>query len=75
MKVCIEFLFKFHILKSGVNDWEQKEVHLILFPSDLLPHAAHLNKLHNPEGYVCVCWGGGEFFEPGNPKGGELKQF
>ena len=26
--------------------------------------------------YVCVCvWGGGEFFEPGNPKGGKLKQF
>ena len=33
MKVCIEFLFKLHILKSGVNDWEQKEVHLILSPS------------------------------------------
>ena len=22
-----------------------------------------------------MCAGGGEFFEPGNPKGGELKQF
>ena len=33
MKMCIEFLFKFHILKSGVNDREQKEVHLILSPS------------------------------------------
>ena len=57
MKMCIEFLFKFHILKSGVNDWKQKEVHLILSPS-----AATCNtfkqELHNPEGYVCV-WGGG----------------
>ena len=33
MKVCIEFLLKYHILKSGVNDWEQKEDHLILSPS------------------------------------------
>ena len=24
---------------------------------------------------MCVCGGGGEFFEPGNPKGGKLKQF
>ena len=56
--MCIEFLFKFHILKSGVNDWKQKEVHLILSPS-----AATCNtfkqELHNPEGYVCVCVGGG----------------